>query len=168
MSIKNEIAKWDGKSSSDIKAIYGNYCNNQDFISTLIKCITEIALQNGATWLLKHHLENNSGQSDKEINKIFKLLPKLDHWEAKLHILQCLPYLTIHTKEKKGVETFLRKNLVDKNKFVRAWTYNGFYQLSLQHPEYHEETQQFLAMAMRDEAPSVKARIRNILKDSQN
>ncbi len=168
MRIKDEIANWDGKSSSDIKTVYKRHRSNKDFISILIECIPEIELQNGATWLIKHCLENKNQASNKETNTLFKLLPQLNHWEAKLHILQCLPYLVISAKNKKKVETFLRENLVDKNKFVRAWTYNGFYQLSLQHPEYEEEIQQFLAMAMRDEAPSVKARIRNILKDAKN
>ena len=59
---------------------------------------------------------------------------------------------------------FLRNCLVDNNKFVRAWAYNGFYELAVQYPEYEKETKQFFEMAMRDEAPSVKSRIRNIMK----
>ncbi len=54
--------------------------------------------------------------------------------------------------------------LTDHNKFVRAWSYNGFFELSRQHSEYLDETKQFFQMTMRDEAPSVKARIRNIMK----
>jgi len=95
---------------------------------------------------------------------VFKLLPQFGHWETKLHILQCIPFLQIAKTEKKEVEAFLRKCLVDNNKFVRAWAYNGFYEISVQYPEYRNETKQFFDMAMRDEAPSVKARIRNIMK----
>jgi len=62
------------------------------------------------------------------------------------------------------VEAFLKKCLVDDNKFIRAWAYNGFYELSVQYPEHKDETKQFFEMAMRDEAPSVKSRIRNIMK----
>jgi hypothetical protein len=94
---------------------------------------------------------------------LFKLLPKLERWESKLHILQCLPYIQISSAAKENVEVFLRRCLIDDNKFVRAWAYNGFYEISLQYPEYKEETKQFFEMAMRDEAPSVKARIRNIM-----
>ncbi len=66
--------------------------------------------------------------------------------------------------EKKKIEVFLRQCLTDGNKFVRAWAYNGFYEISVQYPEYKKETKLFFEMAMRDEAPSVKARIRNIMK----
>ncbi|WP_448250543.1 hypothetical protein [Thalassotalea agariperforans] len=64
----------------------------------------------------------------------------------------------------RSVYNFLIITLTDQNKFVRAWTYNGLYELSKQHPEYIKEAKQFFEMAMRDEAPSVKARIRNIMK----
>ena len=54
--------------------------------------------------------------------------------------------------------------MVENNKLVRAWAYNGFYEISRQYPEYKEETKKLFAMAMKDEAPSVKARIRNIMR----
>jgi len=72
--------------------------------------------------------------------------------------------IPIQKQDKKSVENFLRKTLYNSNKFVRAWTYNGFYLLAKQHPEYHDETEALLESAIKNEAPSVKARIRNILK----
>ena len=114
--------------------------------------------------MLKRHLENNHKLSESETTAIYQNLENLVHWESKLHVLQCLSYLLIPKPDKSGVETFLRNCLMEENKFVRAWAYNGFYELSVQYPEYAEETRQFFEMAMRDEAPSVQSRIRNILK----
>ena len=37
----------------------------------------------------------------------------------------------------------------------------SLYEVSIQYPEYKKETKEFFEMALRDEAPSVKARIRN-------
>ena len=165
MSIEKEVSSWDGNSSSDIEAIYNRYCDDEALQSKLLELFQNTDLQKGASWLLKRYLEDNRRLGKNEIAKIFKLLPKLEHWEAKLHILQCIPYMPIGGTEKKRVEAFLRSCLLDKNKFVRAWAYNGFYEISLQYPEYKEETKQFFEMAMRDEAPSVKARIRNIVKN---
>jgi 3-methyladenine DNA glycosylase AlkC len=79
-------------------------------------------------------------------------------------VLQSIPFMAIDDTNTNNVYNFLRTNLTDQNKFVRVWSYNGFHELSRQHPEYLEETQQYFEMAMRDEAPSVKARIRNIMK----
>ena len=164
MSIEQEIRRWDGKSSDDIDAIYCRHSDNNFFMSQIIELAQQEPLQKGAAWLLKRHFENGQQIEEIQISKIFRILPNLKYWEAKLLILQCLPYMKIANIEKKGIEFFLRKCLSDENKFVRAWAYNGFYELSMQHSEYVTETKQFFEMAMRDEAPSVKARIRNILK----
>ena len=164
MSIEQEIISWDGKSSSDLGAIYSRYKDNNAFVPQIVELSKQEALQKGATWLLKHYLENGGVIDANQVSKMYKLLPNLNHWETKLHMLQCIPYMRIAKAEKMDVETFLRKCLADSNKFVRAWAYNGFYEISSQYPEYKNETMQFFEMAMRDEAPSVKARIRNLLK----
>lgn len=165
MSIEQDIKNWDGKSSSDIAALYVRYGNTDHFVKNIVEISSVADLENGATWLLKRHLESGQIIEECQVSKIFELLPNLKHWESKLHILQCIPYISIANTKKKEIEFFLRKCLNDENKFVRAWAYNGFYELSLQYPEYIAETKQFFEMAMRDEAPSVKARIRNIIKN---
>jgi len=164
MSVKTEIEQWDGKSANDISVIYERYCHDSLFISEIIALVGSITLQKGATWLLKRYLENENKIADGEILKIYENLRVIEQWESKLHILQCLPFIPITKQEKRKVEVFLRNCLVDSNKFVRAWAYNGFYELAVQYPEYEKETKQFFEMAMRDEAPSVKSRIRNIMK----
>lgn len=168
MSIEQEIKSWDGKSSSDITAIYDRYGHSDDFVKKISQFFADIALQKAATWLLKHHFETDQEIKTTQVTKIVGFLPKLEHWESKLHVLQCLPFIEIVNTQKKEIEFFLRQCLTDENKFVRAWAYNGFYELSKQHAEYVTETKQFLEMALRDEAPSVKARIRNILKTDES
>lgn len=164
MSMKQEIASWNGKSSDDIGTVYIRYSGDDSFVRQLIELSSQADLQKGATWLLKHYLEDNRKLETGGISVILKLLLQLESWEAKLHILQCIPYMPIGKVDRKGVEVFLRKCLADNNKFVRAWAYNGFYEIALQYPEYEEEAKKFFEMALRDEAPSVKARVRNIVK----
>lgn len=164
MSIESEIESWDGKSSGDIEMIYNRYLVSKNFLSIIIQLLEIEKLQSGASWLLKHYLEDGKPIDFKQASNILGKLNKLVNWEARLHVLQSLPNIPIALDKKAGVEYFLRNNLTSGNKFVRAWTYNGFYELSRQYPEYVQETKQFFEMAMRDEAPSVKARIRNIAK----
>lgn len=164
MSLEKEIVSWDGKSSSDIGVIYARHSNEHSFISKIIELSQQVGFQKGTTWLLKRHLEDGHTLEANEVALLLKLLPEIECWETKLHILQCFSYIRIGKNQKKNVEVFLRKCLVDDNKFVRAWAYNGFYEISLQYPEYKEETKSFFEMAMRDEAPSVKARVRSIVK----
>ncbi len=164
MSLKQDIAAWNGKSAADINVIYNRHLHDPSFISDIIILIEQVPLQKGATWLLKKHLETDGTLESKDVKRIYELLPKLEHWETKLHILQCIPFMPIANSEKKNVELFLRNCLVDGKKLVRAWAYNGFYELSVQHQAYQAETKQILETAMKDEAASVKARIRNITK----
>lgn len=56
------------------------------------------------------------------------------------------------------------KGLSDNNKFVRAWAYNGLYELSRQYEDLRIETMLLLDAGLNDEAASVRARIRNILR----
>lgn len=164
MRIEQELSAWDRKSAIDIQAIYDSYHKQSNFTDIIIKLSLTKAHEKGATWLLKAWLESGNMLRKSQISKIYKSLNQLEHWEAKLHVLQAIPFMPITDTHKNNVYNFLRITLTDHIKFVRAWSYNGFNELSRQHPEYLAETQQYFEMAMRDEAPSVKARIRNIVK----
>ena len=164
MSMNQKIAAWDGKSADDIGTIYENYHRKQEFVDTVLKLIKDVSCQKGATWLLKKWLESGKQLDNRCIQEAYDALPELEDWESKLHILQCIPFMPIEKHQKDNVESFLRVTLSDTNKFVRAWSYNGFYELAMQHPEYAKEAKQLFEVAVRDEAASVKARIRNIMK----
>ncbi len=164
MSIEQEVADWDGKSADVIRQMYQSYHKQADFSDSIVRLLSKIRCQKGATWLLKAYVESGNQLEQEQIKVISGLLPKLEHWETKLHILQSLPFITIDKAARINIETFLRESITDYNKFVRAWAYNGFYELAKQYPEYQVEVTQFFEMAMRDEAASVKARIRNIMK----
>ncbi|AJQ94826.1 hypothetical Protein YC6258_02788 [Gynuella sunshinyii YC6258] len=164
MSITQALERWDEKSADDISNIYHRYSQTDSFMPDLIELCGHARFEKGTTWLLKHHLEKQYPLDAHHITTLYKLAPKFESWEAKLHVLQSMPYMPIDQSEKSTVEFFLRDCLMDTNKFIRAWAYNGFYELAVQYPEHKDETRLFFEMAMKDEAPSVKARIRNILK----
>lgn len=154
---------WDKKSTTYISDVYANYCHSNSFSSELITLMEQESLQMGASWLLKKHLDNGAILDSKESSKFHGLLNKLEYWETKLHVLQCIHCTKIQKSQRKKIEAFLRKCLADTNKFIRAWAYNGFYELSKQHKEYQMETKELLNMALRDEAASVKARVRKCI-----
>jgi len=165
MSIEKELAAWDGKSTVALKSIFNSHSMKPDFADNIVALSFSPATETGATWLLKAWLEAGNTLNKTHVTKIYQSLSQLEHWEAKLHVLQNIPYMPIAKADRKNVYHFLRYTLADQNKFVRAWSYNGLFELSRQHSSYLAETKQYFEMAMRDEAPSVKARIRNILKN---
>ncbi len=166
MSIKSEIGQWTSASTKELAEIYDRHCGDSAFSSELLALVGNDLLQRGATWLLKRYLENDNQLTKTQVSALYRQLPTVQLWESKLHVLQCLVFMPILQSEKRHVEMFLRSCLEDTNKFVRAWAYNGFHVLALQYPAYENETRQFFEMAMRDEVPSVKSRIRNIMKSS--
>lgn len=165
MTLESDITAWDGKSANVIGRVYDRHVERPSFLTEVISAMSDESLQDGATWLLKHHLERESPLDAPRAKEVFQTLPKITNWGAKLHILQSLRWMPIPTRYKRKLETFLRACLQAENKFVRAWAYSGFYELAKQHPEYRLEAQQLCEQAVNSEAASVKARIRNILAE---
>ncbi|MCG8479081.1 MAG: hypothetical protein MI724_08310 [Spirochaetales bacterium] len=164
MDIKRAIAAWDGKSAAKIRGVYNVYHRKEHFIASVLDVLTAADYQNGATWLLKAWLESGNILDDDQTRAVYSSLGTLKHWEARLHVLQAIPFMSIDEESKNRVALFLRETLTDSNKFVRAWSYNGLYELAKQHGEYLHEIEERFDTAMRTESASVKARIRNIMK----
>ena len=166
MSLEAQIRNWDQKSARAIIDIHAEHAADPELMGRLVSLTGETDLETGASWLLKHRLENRLDKLDPDLTrKLIGLLPGLSGWEAKLHCLQMFPHVTF---PRQSAETVLRFALAcsqDPNKFVRAWAYSGLHQLALAHPTYREQTRAVLEAAQRSEpAPSVKVRLRRALK----
>ena len=164
MSLLQDLSIWNGRSADEILEIYERHKNSDRFIKNIVWLIVERIEEDGATWLLKHHFEEGGGLSAEDIDKIYSVLPNMDDWEGRLHILQCIPYMPIEKHNYEVVEAFVRKGLTGDHKLIRAWSYNGFYELAAAFPELRPEAQEIFDKALQDEAASVTARIRNLLK----
>ena len=164
MSLEQAIRAWDGKSADDIEAVYLRHADDSGFVADLVDLSSRHDLETGATWLLKRHLERGGRLNPRETGDWLALAAELQAWEARLHLLQALLYLSIDDADRPRLEAFLRHCLTDRNKFVRAWAYNGFYLLAKRFSEYRDEAEKLFELGQRDEAASVRARIRNILR----
>jgi hypothetical protein len=124
----------------------------------------EQKIQTGATWLLKRLAENHHQFNPQHLIALFGSLSELTHWISKLHVCQMLHYVAIPEDSARNVASFLERNLWDDNKFLRAWSYSGFYELARQHQNYFDYAMEQLELGEADHAASVKARIRKIRK----
>ena len=113
---------------------------------------------------MKRHLELGNPLSVGECRSILGSLSVQQDWESKLHLLQCLPYLSIPDEDRVGLEQFLDTCVRSDKKFVRAWAYSGLGELALRFPQYREAVDGMLARAGASEVASVRARIRNLRK----
>ncbi len=164
MSLEEAIRSWDGKAVGPIAGAYAAYSDWDEFVPIVVEYLERKEGEVGASWLLKNYLESGNEVDGKTATAIYRLLPGLEKWEARLQVLQCIPYIPISKASRLGVEAFLRAGIRDINKFVRAWSYNGFCELAQAFPEYRAEVRQLFDTAMNEETASVRARIRNIRK----
>lgn len=166
MRLKDTVAAWDGKSVQAIAAIYDANKADLTFGSQLIQSLGDPECERGITWLIKHHLEQGwQPQSADETSAVLNALTHTTHWESHLHILQCLPYLTIPSCQVKPLYNHLQNAILDDAKFVRAWAYHGLYVLASQHPDIRAPARDILKKAQATEAAaSAKVKIRRALK----
>ncbi len=158
------LKKWDGKHIKYLTKLYQTNSGDPSFPENLVAIIiNEKDLQKTATWLIKHHYDNGQTLSPLLIEKLLKVCGNVDNWEAKLHLLQLLPHFKLTHNTLLSTENFVRACLNDSNKFVRAWTYNGLYELTKYIPELKTEVEFLCQRALETESAAVQARVRKIL-----
>ena len=106
-ALSEEIAFRDGKSAAALQSTCEFHCAEEDFVATILAHIADVELQRTATWLLKKHLETGNSLTAAGCRAVFGALPAQEHWESKLHILQCVSHLEIPEDESAGLEKFL-------------------------------------------------------------
>lgn len=167
MDITRTLNDFDGKSLGPLIDFASSTAPTPELAAQLCDIAVtaaEARYQTAATWILKRWLESGFCLNTVQSECLIRALPDFDGWEATLHVLQMLPHFEIAPETAVLVYHFLKHNLTDPNKFVRAWTYNGLDVLAQQNHDYRLETDALLQMALNDEAPSVRARIGQILR----
>jgi hypothetical protein len=168
MDILTDIAAFDGKHTDVLESLATRLSPDQ----ALIRDLCEIArhddakMRVAATWLLKRFQTNGVPFSRDQTADVLALLHDETDWEAKLHLLQMMPDFVLPADEKDTLLRVLKDKgyLGNSNKLIRAWSYNGLAHLAAQHPAFRDDVAGVLATGQNDEAASVRARIRNILK----
>lgn len=168
MDLETEIAAYDGKHKDVLEAIAARLPPGGGAVRDLTALARrdDAKLQAGATWLLKHFQEKGLAFSAQQSGALLALLGEVSHWEARLHLLQILPALTLPEERKAALYRLLTGSnyLQAPNKFVRAWTYNALAILATRFPELRGKVALLLISAQEDEAASVRARLRSVMK----
>lgn len=160
----SELQKWDGKYTSFLKEIYGINVQNPLFIDDLIVIYSSnIELEHSTTWLIKHYIDNGETLNTKQLNEFFKKMGKLDYWESQLHILQIIPKVKLTRKQIELIEPEIRKLLKSEKKFVKAASYEAYFEIAKIIPELRNEFKLLCFDALERESASVKVKIKRVL-----
>ncbi len=166
MNLIEKLREFDGKHTAPLKKISKELIHHKEKIQELIVFAqhNDIKIQAAATWLLKNLIEENVKFSQPQTTALINLLSNLNHWEAKLHILQILPNLKIPAKQYDLLYKDLGHTIQSEHKLLRAWAYNGLAILADQNSKLRFAVSKKLNLAQGDSAASVRARIRNLSK----
>ncbi|MCG8546224.1 MAG: hypothetical protein MJE12_18660 [Alphaproteobacteria bacterium] len=168
MDIRAEIAAFDGRHTDVLASIAERLSPDAPTIQELCTLAgrDEPKFQSAATWLLKRIQDDSVAFSPAQVEAVLALLENVSDWEAKLHLLQMMPALTVPKRRAAALLHLLKGKgyLRDVNKFVRAWSYSGLAALAEAHPAHREDVARLLKAGQQDDAASVKARLRNIFK----
>lgn len=163
-SLIEKLNNWDGKESAYLTLLYQENINKEEFFINLVELTHENDdLQLGSTWLIKHHYDQKQRLSDNLTYRLILAFPLLKHWGAKLHMLQIIDLLPQDSTTLPYMEELSRKGLENKNKFVRAWSYQGLFEVSKHITEMQPEVLLLCREAMETESASIKSKVRKII-----
>lgn len=123
MTLEDAIAAWDCKSRDDILAVHETFCSRATYMLDLIRIAQNPERADGATWLIKHALEQGHGVVDPI--GVTRAGSRATTWPAQLHVLQMLPRLGIPVGGVGYTETLLMAAVASPKSMVRAWGYAG-------------------------------------------
>ncbi len=158
------LADWDGKTVAYLEEGYQEFSSSPHFLPELVALIREPNAQEGASWWLKHALEQGHEFPNELWTELTDSLSEMQGWPSQLHLLQSLQYLSIPAAQVSRLKLFAEGCLNSKNKFVRAWSYDAFHRLGRVDSSLEEQVHRLLERGLAEEAPSVRARIRRIVQ----
>ena len=121
----------------------------------------EMALQVGATWVLRHLAESGVVLYGPQAEKLLHLLSQPLAPGALLHVLQTLPHIEVEQAQQGALQSVLLALIKSRRAFIRAWAYNGLGILAARDPSLRHEIFNLFDQAARSETAAVKARIRH-------
>ena len=163
--LKDQLEGWDGIHMDYLTSIYNSFHEQSDFFDHLISLTSEQPqLQEGTTWLIKHHYDEKKELSKDQLDELLNSVAGLKHWAANLHVLQILPHIEIKSENYIIIDDFVRRSWNSDNKFVRAWSYQGLLELYKFQPSNKPELMALCEKAMINESASIKVKVRNLIK----
>lgn len=160
------IAEYDGKHSDSLAAVAASVDPSREVLAALGDFVggADRNAQSAASWLLRRYVEAGAVLSPQESEQVLATLIECEHWQTRLHILQMMGHVTLPASRVERLWRALDEYRQDANKFLRAWSYFGAAVVADQYPRYRDRALGWLAAAERDEAASVRARVRRIRK----
>ena len=163
MDIASTLRRYDGKRVAPFREVLDAIGDApESAVGELLDLAAtdEMALQVGATWVLRHLAELGTAPHGSQAEKLLRLLGRPLAPDALLHVLQALPHIEIEVGAAGALQDALLTLIKSRRTFIRAWAYNGLGILAARDPSLRPEVLTLFDDAVGSEAAAVKARIR--------
>jgi len=159
-----DLREYDGRAMTLLGEVQVRFAAAPGYLMSLadLSSCPEAHVSDGATWLLKAHLENGGTLAPLETNRLLESLPTVTDWAAQLHVCQMLQWLNVGKDQAAPVAAWLEPLTKHERPFLRAWSMSALQALAQQHPSHSENAEAALCRAEGDKAASVKARARQV------
>ena len=167
--LRRSLDSFDGNAVSMLSETRVRLGDNPGFKPALISLFAETGghISRGATWLWLDHLKTGGAATSEDWAAISDQLGPIEDWQAVLHVLQSVDFLTDVPSNSTPFSDFAREHLHHKRPFVRAWALNALCQLAALDPSLTADAAKAHADALNDPAASVRARARNLTLASE-
>jgi len=164
--LRQELSAFDGKALTVLGEIEARHDTEPGYRNALTSLASaqEPAIACGATWLIKHYLENDGLLTLYQIDQLLSATPAMKDWKAQLHLCQSIRYLDLSDEETIILIPWLDLLMSHPRPFLRAWALDALWRITRQHPVFAHIGIVALEAAEADTAPSVQARLRTIRK----
>lgn len=168
--LRTALVAFDGKAISLLSEAAAAHAHAPDYVDQLLMLITdpEPHIGEGASWLIKAHLEAGHRLTDVQSGALLDGLDADLAWPTALHILQSVQYLdggeAADVRRLAAIEVYTRH----ERAFVRAWALDAYVRLAAPHPDQKKQIARLLEQGHADPAASVRARARRLSQDRQS
>lgn len=162
--LREELTAFDGKALTILGEIEARHDQEKGYRNSLSTLASdpEPTIASGATWLIKHYLENGGSLTTYQIDQLLSSTPTLTDWMAQLHLCQSIKYLDLTKDEAVILIPWLDILASHQRPFLRAWSLDALCYIARHHPAFRHNASVALEAAEKDKAASVRARARNI------
>ena len=162
--LRNALAEFDGRALTIVSEAGAKFSDREDYLDSLVTLCCEggKGTSVGATWLLKSYLDGGGELPADQISRWISQIEEMQNWMAQLLLCQSIQYLTVCSKDADRLVKWLQPLLNHKRPFLRAWSLDALFRISVQYPELDDMVKLTLHSGLEDPAASVRARARNL------
>jgi hypothetical protein len=150
---------------AQLDALHRRHRGHRNYPRTVAEAVASgsAVLERAGAWLLRREAAERSGYPAEAWAVVIDALPGVRSWAGRLILGQLFSeqpaLMDVAPAE---VAEFLRGGVDYPKPTVRAWSVNAFHELARRHPEFQAEARRLVAVARRDPAPCMRARLKHL------